>query len=128
MLTAIRNLNYIRSKDARLYEAMNDVIAKARAAADKISLGQGQEFFTLAVDHPLAAGHLDAVQVVHNFAAANTPYTIPHNLGRVPTGYFVVISANAGAGVVYNGSASHWTDSTIELQATAPTLVRMIVF
>jgi len=128
MLKAIRNLNYLRSKDHLLYQAISDVISKARQSSEKISLGTRQEFFGLPVDHPLAAGDLDAVQVSHNFAVANTPYTIPHNLGRVPTGYVVVVVAAPVAATIYNGNASHWTDSTIELESTAAVTVRMLVF
>jgi len=60
-----------------------------------------------------------------SFTAANTETIINHDLGRIPSGYFVVTS-NAATSVYSSTTAS--TQSLIYLKASAISEVKLIVF
>lgn len=65
------------------------------------------------------------VTIEASFTAANTETEVTHNLGKVPSGYFV-IKSNA-ASVVYDSGRQN-TDKIIYLKASAISNVTMIIF
>lgn len=76
----------------------------------------------------LAAGALKGQLVEHVFpAAANTIQAIPHGLGVIPSGVWVLLSDRAVS--VYNTTMkTGWTDSVIQLYANvASARVLMLV-
>lgn len=61
-------------------------------------------------------------------STANAEDTIPHSLGRIPTGYFILHRSKAG--IVYQGPATGtpWTDTNIYLKCTvASTQFKLLV-
>lgn len=65
------------------------------------------------------------VTIEASFETADTETEITHNLGKIPSGYFV-IKSNAAA-VVYDSGREN-TDKLIYLKASAISNVTMIIF
>jgi len=73
------------------------------------------------------AGNLDAVWIEHYFLTANAEEIIPHNLGRLPLGYWPVRKDKACD--VYDSNAGSWDEFTFRLKCnTAASTVLLLVF
>lgn len=85
-----------------------------------ISLGNGNS--------SSLAGSLRGQYIDYVFAAANTVYNIPHGLGKVPTGYLVVLQDRA-ADIYDSNFGVGWGALTISLYSSvASAKVKLIVF
>lgn len=70
--------------------------------------------------------NMDGVTLQHTSGAADTAFSLTHNLGRIPVGYLVVYVNKAA--IIYDGGVT-WTRTTISLKSNAATtILRVFVF
>ena len=93
-----------------------------------VSFGDGPQYANanLTADAPSPAGNMAGVIVKHTFVGANTPTTITHNLNRTPVGYLVV--EKSAACDVFDGNVNNWSSTSIELEATTTSTVKLFIY
>jgi hypothetical protein len=72
--------------------------------------------------------NIDGQIIQFTFTGSNTQKAIPHNLGRVPTGYIVIGTTVACNVYQLSNTGTAWTSTTIYLSCTAINTVMLFVF
>ena len=114
----------VRFQEGKLTAAGGDyILGKLKEIAKKIN---GQLSFGSGVSSA-QAGNFGGQWLTWTFTGADTPYLIPHSLGRVPVGYKVMRRDKAC--IIYDANIGDWGDMNFYLQSdTAAATVSLIVF
>jgi len=65
--------------------------------------------------------NIDGQFIIFTSAGAGVETTIPHSLGRIPSGYIIVLQNKGGAGLWHETTDTPWTTSNLYLKSDAAT-------
>ena len=91
-----------------------------------ISMGQPATYDGAGIPITYTQDNTDGIMLRVKWVTPNVDQTIPHNLGRVPIGYYLTRKDQTCD--VYDGNLSGWTEANIVLRATTDADTTLYVF